>query len=346
MPPYGVEDVHHSPFIVFYEVTRACDLACKHCRACAQPASHPHELTHYQSVALLDQLAQFPRKPLVVLSGGDPLKRDDTVELVQHGAQMGLGMSMSPACTALASKYLLTLLHKAGLQRVAISLDGADAPTHDAHRGVDGSFNEAIRMIRDCGAIGLPVQVNTTIAAHNVHQVDQIAERLASLGIAMWSVFFLVPVGRGLGEARIAPEQYEQVFARLYHHSRTQPFAVKTTEAPFYRRFVLQQGGDPQRGPHRAPLGINDGKGVMFVSHTGDVYPSGFLAKRCGRFPRESVVDVYQNHEVFTALRDPDRLKGKCGRCGFRQVCGGSRARAFALTRDYLAEEPDCVFQP
>ena len=243
------------------------------------------------------------------------------------------------------------------MRRLGISLDGAHAATHDAFRGWEGSFQRTLRMLADAKKLDLAVQVNTTITRRNVDQIDAIAELLATCGIAMWAVFFLVPVGRGVDEQRIAPEEYESVFARLWYHSRRQPYAVKTTEAPHYRRFVLQQGGDPLAGPggagdaaerrgHRAPLGVGDGRGIMFVSHTGDIFPAGFLPLRCGRFPHDSVVDVYQNHATFRALRDPDRFKGRCGVCEYRQVCGGSRARAYAVTGDFLESEPDCVYVP
>jgi radical SAM protein with 4Fe4S-binding SPASM domain len=208
-------------------------------------------------------------------------------------------------------------------------------------------------MLDDARQLGLPVQVNTTITRRNFAQIDAMAEMLSTRGIAMWSVFFLIPVGRGVEEERIRPDEYEIAFEKLYGHARRQPFAVKTTEAPHYRRWVLQHGGNPLEGPrdagrrmHRAPLGVGDGKGVMFVSHIGEIYPAGFLPLCCGQFPRDSVVDVYQNHPTFRMLRDPDRFKGICGACEYRQVCGGSRARAFAVTGDPLEAEPDCVYRP
>jgi MoaA/NifB/PqqE/SkfB family radical SAM enzyme len=172
----------------------------------------------------------------------------------------------------------------------------------------------------------------------------------------MWSVFFLVPVGRGLLEQRISPNQYEEVFEKLWRQSRRQPYGIKTTEAPHYRRFVIEHDGDPLAGPaapsrrpsrpRKTPLGVGDGKGVMFVGHTGEIYPAGFLPLECGRFPADSVVDVYQHHPTFLALRNPDGFGGKCGVCEYRDICGGSRARAFAVTGDPLAEEPDCVYTP
>ncbi len=351
---YGRGDFEHSPFVVFYELTQACDLACKHCRACAQPARAPDELDSQLGRQLLEQLATFPKPPMLVLTGGDPLKRPDVYELVEHGVSLGLDVAMTPSATPLVTADALQRLHAAGLHRLALSLDGADAATHDAFRGVRGSFDRTLEIMAAARRIGLPLQVNTTIASSNLHQVDVLAEMLANRGIVLWSVFFLVPVGRGQELERISPHQYEEVFERLWHHARRQPYGIKTTEAPQYRRFVIRRQGDPQRSPdsaggnerQRAPLGINDGRGVMFISHRGVVYPSGFLPVVCGQFPRDSVVDVYQHDPHFQALRDANRLQGKCGRCEFRHVCGGSRARSFAVTGHMLAAEPDCPYLP
>ena len=201
------------------------------------------------------------------------------------------------------------------------------------------------------------MQVNTTITRRNFQQIDALADLLAEQGIAMWAAFFLIPVGRGVEEQRLFPEEYEQVFERLWHHAQVQPYGVKTTEAPHYRRFVLERGSNPLAGPqgrhdsgqargHRAPLGVGDGKGIMFVGHTGEIFPAGFLPIQCGRFPQDSVVDVYQNHALFRSLRDPDQFQGKCGLCEYRYTCGGSRARAYAVTGDPLGAEPDCLYVP
>jgi AdoMet-dependent heme synthase len=349
---YSPRDFDTSPLMFYYEVTLACDLACKHCRASAQEQPHPQELSTAQAKALLDQIATFPRRPKLVMTGGDPLKRRDLLELIRHAGAAGLQPALTPSATPLATFEAFQRVRDAGVQGLGISLDGADAVTHDAFRGLEGSFDRTMQMLAFARTLGMPVQVNTTITRRNVHQVDAIAELLATKGIAMWSVFFLVPVGRGVEEQRIAPAEYEAVFERLWDHSRRQPYAVKTTEAPHYRRYVLQHGGDPLAGPrdaghaHRAPLGVGDGKGIMFVSHTGEIYPAGFLPLRCGRFPHDSVVDAYQNHPVFRALREPDAFKGRCGFCEYRRVCGGSRARAFALTGDFLETDPDCNYVP
>jgi radical SAM protein len=351
---YARADFGHSPMLVFYEVTRACDLICAHCRACAQAWRHPEELSGQLSRDLIDQLASFPRKPLLVFTGGDPLKRDDIFDLIRYATDAGLETAMTPSATPLVTDDAIVAMRQAGLGRMAVSIDGADAPTHDALRGIEGTFDRGLRILRTAGALGMPLQVNTTITARNFDQIDAMAELFATFGISLWSVFFLIPVGRGVDEHRITPEQYEIAFEKLWRHARQQPFGVKTTEAHHYRRFVLQQKGNPQASPfdrkdqplQRAPLGINDGKGVMFISHKGEVHPSGFMPIDCGRFPQDSVVDIYQNNALFQSLRDPDQFDGKCGVCEFRQVCGGSRARAYTVTGNPLGSEPDCVYQP
>ena len=354
---YTPDDFGRCPLMFYYEVTMACDLVCKHCRASAQEQPHPEELATAQSEALIDQVATFERKPMMVFTGGDPLKRADLFELIRHAVASGIQVALTPSATPLAVPEAFRRARDAGVRRLGISLDGADAETHDAFRGFEGSFQRTLQMLEDARKLKMTIQVNTTISRRNVHQVDAIARLLARQGITMWAAFFLVPVGRGVEEERIKPREYEEVFARLWRHARTQPFAVKTTEAPHYRRFVLQQGGDPLAGPkgesdsaasrgHRAPLGVTDGKGIMFVSHTGEIFPAGFLPLQCGRFPEDSVVDAYQNHPTFRALRDPDHYKGRCGICEYRYVCGGSRARAYAVTGDSLETEPDCIYVP
>ncbi len=341
----------------YYEVTLACDLVCKHCRASAQELADPGELSTDQAKALIEQAAGFPRQPMIVMTGGDPLKRQDLFELISHAVDHGIQVALTPSATPLATREAFQRARNAGVRRLGISLDGADAQTHDAFRGWEGSFARTLEMLQNARELNLAVQINTTITRRNVHQVDAIAELLSGQAIAMWSVFFLIPVGRGVEEERISAPEYEQVFEKLWRHAQSRPYAVKTTEAPHYRRFVLQHGGDPLAGPHgsddgaarrghRAPLGVGDGKGVMFISHKGEIFPAGFLPLCCGRFPRDSVVDVYQNHPTFLALRDPDRFKGRCGACEYRHVCGGSRARAYAVTGDLLAAEPDCVYIP
>ena len=348
-PTHTRADFDHSPMVVFYETTRACDLCCAHCRADAQRWCDPRELSTGQALRLIDQLTGFPKPPLLVLTGGDPMKRRDVFELVEHAVETGLTVAMTPSATPLVTREAVRSLKEAGLHRLAVSLDGADAATHDRFRRVQGSFDRTFQILADARAVSLPLQVNTTVARHNVDQVDAIAQLLSDQNIELWSVFFLVPTGRGSAQQRISAEEHEGVFARLLAHSRQQPYAIKTTEAPHYRRFVMRrQKIDPSASLAMSArfVGTNDGKGVMFISHIGEIYPSGFLPIECGRFPRDSVVSVYQQNAMFRSLRDADRLGGKCGACEFRHVCGGSRARSFALTGDPLAAEPDCAYQP
>ena len=356
-PNFTRRDLAHSPFVVFYEVTRACDLVCRHCRACAQAWRDPQELGTASAKQVIRQLTEFPKPPLLVFTGGDPMKREDVFELIAHAKACGLELAMTPSATPLVTAEAIRTMRDAGIGRLAVSLDGVDAATHDAFRGVEGSFARTFEIMADARAADLPLQVNTTITRRNVHQVDALAELLATQppgAITLWSVFFLIPTGRGTAEQRISAHEYEEVFERLWHHARHQPYGIKTTEAHHYRRFVLQKGADPRKGrpqdsaaaAQRAPLGVNDGNGVLFISHTGRIYPSGFLPIECGRVPSQSIVDIYQRSPVFKALRDADGFKGKCGVCEFRHVCGGSRSRAYAVTGDMLESEPDCLYEP
>lgn len=353
---YTQSDFDHSPFIVFWEITQACDLVCKHCRASAQPHRHPEEIKGDLCLELINQLAQFPYKPTLILTGGDPMKREDVFDIIQLGTEAGLSMAMTPSITNLVTEQTLYSLKKAGLKRIAFSLDGVDALTHDGIRGIAGSFERTVHMIKCAHSIDLPIQINTTISKRNFYQVNEIAEFISQLNITLWSVFFLIPVGRAMSEERIEPKQYEEVFYFLWLHSKTKNYDIKTTEAPHYRRFILKMGKNPHKElikefrqeklHQRAPLGLNDGKGCLFISHKGEIFPSGFLPLEAGRFPQNSIVSTYQEAPIFKALRNPNALKGKCGRCEFRRICGGSRARAFAVTGDYLAAEPDCIYEP
>ncbi len=357
---YCRQDFAHSPLVAFYEVTRACNLMCRHCRAEAQPHRHPQELDAAASLELLDQLKTFPKPPLVVLTGGDPMKRPDIFDIVRHGVKIGLKMAMTPSATRLVTDQAVHRLKDAGLHRLAVSLDAADAGGHDSFRGVPGSFARTLEIMTNARQAGLSMQVNTTITRHNVDQFDAMADVLDGYDIALWSVFFLVPTGRAQLDQRIRPEQYEQLFEKLFNHSRKHRYAVKTTEAPHYRRFMLEKiheagkSGEnnsatgsppaPAAAPGPAIVGTNDGKGVMFISHIGEIFPTGFLPIECGRFPAASPVEVYQQSPLFKDLRDPDKLQGKCGWCQYRDICGGSRARAYGVTGNPLAAEPDCVY--
>jgi radical SAM protein len=364
-PGFGDTNFAESPYIVIWEVTRACDLACKHCRAEAVTDRSPFELSTADGKRLMDQVRDFG-SPLFVLTGGDPLKRPDITQLVAYGASIGLRMGMTPSGTPLMTEAVLRDLHAAGLSRLAVSLDGSTPAIHDAFRGVNGSWSWTIRMLEAAREIGLTTQVNTTVSLHNLEDFDALSSLMVRLGITLWSVFFLVPTGRARNGDVASADQFEHVFQRMYDLSRTAPFDIKSTAAPQYRRVILQRQVEERRAGARSetpsPLtagigfsladgvgrakGVNDGDGFVFVSHTGAIYPSGFLPLPAGNVRRNHIVDVYRNSPLFRALRDRELLKGKCGVCEYRDVCGGSRARAYAVTGDYLEAEPFCAHIP
>lgn len=343
------------PLLAIWEVTQACDLACAHCRACAQAERDPRELTTAEGKALLRRLGEM-HVPLMVFTGGDPAKRPDLVELVEAGTRAGMTCAVTPSGTPVLRRDKLAELKEAGLARLAVSLDGPDAASHDAFRGVQGSFAETMRILEDARSLGLPIQINTSVGAHNIKSLRAMAELARSIGVVLWSVFLVVPVGRAGTSLLLGPKRVEEMLAELAVLSREMPFDVKTTAAPHFRR-VLMQGREQgalvgvlsdvdAAGVVKGPRGITDGVGFLFVSHLGDVYPSGFLALSAGNVRETDVAAIYRESPLFTQLRDFDRLEGKCGACPFRRVCGGSRARAYAATGNVMAEDPLCSYVP
>lgn len=352
MPPRPVRfDFAERPLVVIWEMTQACDLSCLHCRAEAQPLRHPDELSTSEARDLLDQVAEAD-PGVFVLSGGDPMKRADVFDLVRYGAGRGIRMAMTPSVTPLLTGDVVRRLAAEGLSRIAFSLDGSCPQVHDSFRGVPGSFARTMEMISVARQADLSVQINTTVSRHNLDDLSAVASLLRGQDLALWSVFFLVPVGRGHADQRILPEEYEEVFELLWSLRQQVSFEIKTTEAPHYRRFVLQkikQSGRPGRSRRDfryASMNVNDGRGFVFVSHTGEVFPSGFLPVSVGSVRRSRLIDLYRQAPLLRDLRNSDRMEGKCGYCEYRKVCGGSRARSFALTGDPFAAEPDCVYQP
>jgi radical SAM protein len=339
------------PLLVIWEMTQACDLNCAHCRANARPRRHPLELSTAEAFHLIDQIAEM-RVPLFVLTGGDPLKRPDLMPIVQYACRRGVRTSLTPSSTPLLVRDAVFRLKESGLMRLALSLDASTPELHDEFRGVPGSYEQVIDAVGWCHEAGLPVQINTTVSRYNLGDLDNMVELLTSLKVVLWSVFFLVPTGRAEFSQMLSPEEHERVFAKLYAASKRVKFHIKTTEGQHYRRYVLQQKArEPNGRPEeqlisRAPNGVNDGKGFLFVSHTGEVYPSGFLPLSAGNVLWESLAEIYQHAPLFRSLRDSSQLKGKCGRCEFNDVCGGSRARAYAVSHDPLAEEPCCAYMP
>jgi AdoMet-dependent heme synthase len=357
-------DFSQSPLLVIWEVTQACDLACVHCRASAMPGRSSEELTTEEGFRLLDQVKAFGEakgfgSPLFVFTGGDPLKRPDLFDLIRYSVKLGLRTNVTPSSTPLLTTEAIDRFKECGVTRMAVSVDGADAATHDAFRQVPGSFDRCLLALRHAQKIGLDTQFQTTVTRRNMHQMDRIAELVGEVGSKMWSLFFLIVTGRALAGDDLDAAQYEEVFAKMYEISKRVPFDIKTTEAMHYRRYIIERQkaerkehpeaqsdhGNAERVAFRT-AGVSDGRGFVFVSHKGEVYPSGFLALSAGNVRRDSLVDVYRNSQLFRVLRDPHQREGKCGACEYVHVCGGSRSRAFALTGDYLAEDPRCVYMP
>jgi len=343
-----------APRLVYWELTRACDLACKHCRAEAIAERDPRELSTEEAKALLAVLRAFgDPPPQLVMTGGDPLKRPDFFDLVQHGRGLGLPVSVAPSGTPLLTRGAIAALVGSGVESMSLSLDGATAETHDRFRGVAGCFDATVQAARAILAEAIPLQVNTLVTAETAADLPGVFRLLRDLDIMRWSLFYLIGTGRGRDLREIRPSQAEVLHHWVYDLSKTAPFAIKATEAPHFRRVAylrMRAEGRDDAAIRRTPVGrgfgIRDGNGIMFISHIGEVYPSGFLPVAAGNVRHDSPVWLYRHAELFTAIRDVDRYAGKCGQCEFRWICGGSRARAFAASGDVLGSDPLCTYAP
>ncbi|MDE3063749.1 MAG: TIGR04053 family radical SAM/SPASM domain-containing protein [Acidobacteriota bacterium] len=372
IPARGGLNYDETPFLAIWEVTQSCDLACKHCRAAAQPIAHPEQLSTAEGKALIDQIAAM-QIPIFVFTGGDPLKRPDLYELIRYSAEKGVKVAVTPSATPLLTREAIFKMKEAGIVRLGISLDGSTPEIHDTFRGLPGAWARTIQAIEWANEAGIPIQVHTTISRHNADDLDNLCALFEKQKIVMWNVFFLVPVGRGQLDDLLSGEEFEQVFGKIYELSHRVSFQIKSTEAMHYRRYLLQHNleerkmGHGHGHPHGAAqeyepgapttdgktraMGwatrrVNDGKGFMFISHVGNVYPSGFLPIHAGNVRETPLAEIYREAPIFKALRDTSKLEGKCGACEFKEICGGSRARAYALTGDPLAQEPCCIYQP
>jgi radical SAM protein with 4Fe4S-binding SPASM domain len=387
------------PRLIFWEVTKGCNLRCVHCRATATELMSPQDLPTAKALDIIDQIAKFGN-PILVLSGGEPLYRQDIFQLAEYGTSLGLRVALATNGT-LVTRDVAEKIKRAGIKRVSISLDGSDAATHDAFRGIPGAFDAAIYGMRNMQELGLSVQINTTIARHNAHQLPEVLDLARRLGADALHTFLLVPVGCGVDIAEdmmVPPEEYERMLNWFYDQSLSGDIELKATCAPHYFRvsrqrraadrragkpvpaapiahhppghigatemtmpgstgISLKPGGGPPVGhaghPGGHPSDMNAmtkgclaGTGVCFISHEGEVFPCGYLPAIAGDLRKQSFADIWTNSEVFGQLRDDDNLKGKCGCCEFRHVCMGCRARAYAATGDFLAEEPFCVYEP
>ncbi|MGG1401026.1 TIGR04053 family radical SAM/SPASM domain-containing protein [Bacillus salipaludis] len=367
--PYGlgkIIDYNQNPFIVIWEVTRACQLKCVHCRADAQLTPDPRELTHEEGLNLIDQIFELDN-PMLVFTGGDCMMREDLFVLADYAVNKGMRVSMTPSATANVTKERMERAKAVGLSRWGFSLDGPTPEIHDHFRGTPGSFHLTLEKINYLNELNMPLQINTVISRYNYDSLEEMAKLVGELKAVMWYIFLLVPTGRGQLDACITPAEHEKVFRWLYELSKTAPYDIKTTASQHYRRVVLQQKAREylittgeiryedsittdfaslHDGLKRAPKGVNDGNGFVFVSHIGDVMPSGLLPIIGGNIRETPLADIYRDSKIFKELRQPDHYKGKCGVCEYNMVCGGSRSRTYAVTGDYMESEPFCVYIP
>ncbi len=342
------------PMLIYWEITQACDLACKHCRAEAIPNRHPLELTFDEAVNIVDEITKFGRPyPHIVLTGGDIMHRPDIFDIIAYIKRKGLNVSVSPSATKRLDYEAIKEFKRLGVHSISLSLDGSDSTKHDEFRGVSGCFEWTIKAMENTINVGIPLQINTLVSAETFEDIPNIYDMLRNFPILRWSVFFLVETGRGKNLKSITPSQAEYLLNRLYEWMKEAEFAIKTTECMHFRRVVysrmVSEGykhGEILRSPGGRGFGIRDGNGIMFISHIGEVYPSGFLPISAGNVRGKSPVHIYRESRLFNDLRDPDKFKGKCGRCEFRYICGGSRARAFASTGNPLESDPLCPYIP
>ena len=368
---FSRQDFRERPLLVFWETTRACGLVCKHCRAESIPEREPEELDFEEGSKLLRSLAEFGSpKPLLILTGGDVLLRPDLPDLIAVAQEAGIRVAVSPSVTPLLTRERLERFVASGVKGISISLDGATAPTHDGIRGIEGTFEATLQRLREAAELGMRVQVNSAVMKSNVLELPDLFHLIRSLGVRIWEVFFLIQTGRGAELEDLEPWEYEEVCHFLYDASHY-GVLIRTTEAPFFRRVVLQRAEgrgdapetsgkllDPLRerlvalvGEPEGESGVKgvvtgDGRGIVFVNHRGDVYPSGYLTLAAGNVREEGLVRIYRDSPIFQDLRNQDQLQGRCGRCSYGELCGGSRARAHAAFGDPLAEDPACVYQP
>jgi radical SAM protein len=351
---HSPRDYSKTPINVYWEMTRACALACRHCRAEAAPNADPDQLTFDEGVALLHQITEFgDPMPQLILTGGDPLLRPDLFELIDEAHKLGIGVSITPAATPALTFDVLRKLKDHGVEGLGLSLDGSTAIRHDSIRGVAGTFDRTIQAMRWAQELQMPLQVNTLVAAETAADLPAIYELLKPFGVARWSLFFLISVGRGKVLQPLSPGKAEMMMAWIYETSLIAPFIVATTEAPSYRRVALEQmkaeGKSADEIKHSnafRSFGIRDGHGIVFVSHTGEICPAGFLPLVIGNIRQDKLSDVYRNAPDFRALHDPTQFEGRCGHCQYHMLCGGSRSRAFGATGNPLAEDPLCQFEP
>jgi len=345
------KDTPFLPRLIAWEVTRSCPLACKHCRAAARNQPYEGELTTDEGRRLLENIASLAR-PTIILTGGEPMLREDIYDLASFADGLGLPVVMAP-CGQQVDEAAVARMKRAGIRSISISLDGASPEAHDAFRGVSGAFEMACRAAHAARRGGLPFQVNTVVTRANRDALPAIRDLAVRLGAEVFNPFLLVPTGRGkdLAGQELSPAEYERTLAWLAEAERDGPIRIRATCAPHYSRVRAQRAaraGETLDPPAPFSRGCMGGKTFAFISHTGKVQICGFLDLEAGdlRGVGLDFARIWRESPLFQAVRDVDAYGGRCGICEYRYVCGGCRARAYAFTGDYLAEEPFCVYQP
>ena len=360
-------DYSEAPIFVCWETTKACSLACRHCRAKAIHNRQTGELTTTQAMRLIDQLLEFGEPyPALLLTGGDPLERPDFFELIEYAKSKGIYVAVAASVTPRLNKTSVLHMSNLGVDVMSVSLDGALPDTHDRLRGIGGTWRTTIDVLRMSRELGLRAQVNTTVMRSNISELADIFHITKDSGAVAWEVFFLIRTGRGASLEILGAAECEEIMNFLYD-AALHGIPVRTAEGPSFRRVRIQRetglepsgevyrkltgrlrmlDGDPVCAPTFKLSHTADGRGILFVGHQGEVYPSGFLPVHCGRVPGDSLLEIYRSHPFFRALRDPASLKGRCGSCEYKSICGGSRSRAFAEINDAFGEDPICSYVP
>ena len=360
-------DYSEAPIFVCWETTKVCLLTCRHCRARAIRNRQSGELTTSQASKLIDQLLEFGEPfPALLLTGGDPLERPDFFELIKYAKGKGIYVAVAASVTPKLNKTAILRMRSLGVDIMSVSLDGALPETHDRLRGIKGTWKTTIDILKMSRELGLRTQVNTTVMRSNINELADIFHIAKDNGAVAWEVFFLIRTGRGASLEILGASECEEIMNFLYDAS-FYGIPVRTAEGPSFRRVRMQRetnpgpsgeiygkltgrlrmlDGEPGYTPTFKLSHTADGRGILFVGHRGEVYPSGFLPIDCGRVPRESLLEIYRSHPFFRALRDPASLKGRCGRCEYKSICGGSRSRAFAEMDDSFEEDSICPYVP
>jgi len=332
-----------APRVIAWESTRACNFACVHCRAQAQKEADPMQLTTQEALGLVDQIAEFA-KPVFIISGGDPLQRRDIFEVASYASSRGLRVVMSPSGSNL-TEDAFEKMKVSGVRMISLSLDGSTPEIHDSFRQVHGAFKLTMKNMGLARQSAFPFRVNTTMTQHNLSDIFNIQKVASEMGAFEWDVFMLVPTGRGKVKMEITPDQYEETIQSIYKASLTSQIPIKMTCAPQYTRVIAQQQKEPGQA-HAGGRGCMAGNGFCFVSHIGEVYGCGFLPVPAGDIRQQRLKQIYQQSPLFVQLRNHESLKGKCGGCEYKVLCGGCRARALSIHGDILGEEPYCIYKP